>query len=409
MLKNAQLKNTGRFLLAFIICISVSTVHASGVDFELAVSGVECLDGVDNDGDGLVDFPDDTDCESAEDTSESNDTPPSGGGVSQVVGGGGILFGAPGEDQDISTEEPETQTETDQIETDTQDQDFIDNVSTEPVDSVDDVIDSVLDFIDSIISPKPVESPQDAVIKEQLDDDVIIVIDNSQSSEGVEVINSQDQDQPVVVIDGQIQDSFDTILPDKDTAIMFIVSIIGLFFVGYMVVRYHTQPGMGKKCNTGVVAVISGLIFLGILGFLYSQMVSQEKLYHYGESVPVEIRTVSQNIHNSLVLEYSLYYNTEPAVFISSQKRSFSVGQRKEILVDQSVAFEDLYPGAYRIEVTALTSDGPVVVYSDTFSVLENTLEQHRMIAYVLMLIGFLLLLARGLCLRFVSITPPLG
>lgn len=47
-------------------------VHASATtEFQLSIVGVECFDGIDNDSDGNIDYPDDVQCTDASDTTES--------------------------------------------------------------------------------------------------------------------------------------------------------------------------------------------------------------------------------------------------------------------------------------------------------------------------------------------------
>src|SRR5262249_47276562 len=44
--------------------------------YDAASNGMECKDGVDNDGDGMIDFPDDRGCVSADDESEDSSPSP---------------------------------------------------------------------------------------------------------------------------------------------------------------------------------------------------------------------------------------------------------------------------------------------------------------------------------------------
>lgn len=70
-----------KFLIRLmLVCISViwstSTSYAVEVDFEVDVVGDVCFDGVDNDLDGLIDYPQDPDCLSPEGDSEGVYVPP---------------------------------------------------------------------------------------------------------------------------------------------------------------------------------------------------------------------------------------------------------------------------------------------------------------------------------------------
>jgi len=60
---------------------------ATIVGFNFQVTGTQCFDGNDNDGDGLIDHPADPGCDSTSDDNETDPSPPGGGGG----GGGGSL------------------------------------------------------------------------------------------------------------------------------------------------------------------------------------------------------------------------------------------------------------------------------------------------------------------------------
>lgn len=56
---------TQLFLVCILVFIPGSILRASNIGLELSLEGVECFDGVDNDNDGFIDFPNDPDCISA--------------------------------------------------------------------------------------------------------------------------------------------------------------------------------------------------------------------------------------------------------------------------------------------------------------------------------------------------------
>ena len=69
--------------------LTATTVTSTLVTFSVAAppAGVACNDGLDNDGDGLIDFPNDDGCTSLSDTSETldvNELPPGGGGAANA-------------------------------------------------------------------------------------------------------------------------------------------------------------------------------------------------------------------------------------------------------------------------------------------------------------------------------------
>lgn len=86
-----------KILIIFLLIISLGflfvyesspkIISSETSNFQITiVPAPQCFDGIDNDGDGFIDFPDDPDCDSYTDDNEFPDTPPppSGGG-----GGGG--------------------------------------------------------------------------------------------------------------------------------------------------------------------------------------------------------------------------------------------------------------------------------------------------------------------------------
>jgi len=83
-----------RFLIIFFLTILLTffglhqAIAAPGAEFRVEIISVfACSDGVDNDGDSLIDFPNDPGCASITDTDEFN-APPGGGGGGQVGGPG---------------------------------------------------------------------------------------------------------------------------------------------------------------------------------------------------------------------------------------------------------------------------------------------------------------------------------
>jgi hypothetical protein len=58
------------FLFAFTVIGSTHAASTANFKVEI-IPGPECYDGLDNDGDGHIDYPDDTDCDSTSDNSES--------------------------------------------------------------------------------------------------------------------------------------------------------------------------------------------------------------------------------------------------------------------------------------------------------------------------------------------------
>ena len=79
-------------LLAFPPLFLHSVLADSSTNFQIEIiPGPQCYDGQDNDGDGLIDFPNDPDCDSTSDNSEAPPAPPGGGGSggSGSSGGGG--------------------------------------------------------------------------------------------------------------------------------------------------------------------------------------------------------------------------------------------------------------------------------------------------------------------------------
>lgn len=79
-------------VLVVLATSSLATQSSASTVLTVTVAGFpECSDGIDNDADTFIDYPDDADCTSAADTLEGPSLPPSGGG-----GGGG---GGGGEEQ----------------------------------------------------------------------------------------------------------------------------------------------------------------------------------------------------------------------------------------------------------------------------------------------------------------------
>lgn len=80
------------FILIFLLAFLVGNFFVYSITLAASVSNLrisilpapQCADGQDNDGDGKIDYPDDSGCVSFSDDSEATYTPPSGGG-----GGGG--------------------------------------------------------------------------------------------------------------------------------------------------------------------------------------------------------------------------------------------------------------------------------------------------------------------------------
>lgn len=70
-----------------------SVVFATTGQFELNIYGFECFDGVDNDADGFIDFPNDPDCLAQNDDSEASPVPVSNEAntPSETTGGGGHI------------------------------------------------------------------------------------------------------------------------------------------------------------------------------------------------------------------------------------------------------------------------------------------------------------------------------
>src|SRR5690606_36034198 len=56
--------------------VRIGHAEVGGLACGSLAAAPECSDGADNDGDGLVDFPDDPGCESADDDSELDGRPP---------------------------------------------------------------------------------------------------------------------------------------------------------------------------------------------------------------------------------------------------------------------------------------------------------------------------------------------
>ena len=77
------LKYFSVLLLPFLI-LGLNFVFADTSDVTVEVVFTDCSDGIDNDSDGLTDFPNDPGCSSSADDDETDSTPPSSGG-----GGGG--------------------------------------------------------------------------------------------------------------------------------------------------------------------------------------------------------------------------------------------------------------------------------------------------------------------------------
>jgi hypothetical protein len=403
--------------LGFIVLVT-PVFAASDVDFGIEVDGDQCLDGVDNDSDGFIDFPDDPDCESAEDDSEESDTPPPGGGTPVVSGGGGILFTFPGEDEEqenitgeaidsnegqVDVEETDEIDQTSVEETDQNEQEeLVDQIAEEdtqtPLIQVSDIVDSISEFIQSLGG-----EDQEYSIFEQVDNDTVLF--------PVEITNSEEFSQeqnPLVVVDGRIVNYFNTVLPDSDSMIVFVLSILGLFFVGHMVLGYVKQPNLGKKCHTGILAVVSGVVFLSIAGFLFFQMTQGGKLYHVDDISVAEIRATSSEVNAAIVVEYRLYQSLLTRKLVDTKRRVVDVVEG-EMTIESHILFEDLHPGLYNLDIYVLTQENEVLIAQDAFTILQNSTEQHRTIAYSLLIISFLTLLARGLCTRFAGATPPLG
>lgn len=63
-------------------------VHAQTSNFQLSIQPTACIDGIDNDGDGKIDFPSDPGCSSSADNSEID--PANAGGGGGGGGGGGL-------------------------------------------------------------------------------------------------------------------------------------------------------------------------------------------------------------------------------------------------------------------------------------------------------------------------------
>ena len=89
-------------LTATYSVVSFFHVHAEVSQTSVTIGVAQCSDGIDNDGDGLIDFPADPDCTSPFDDNEgphapppSTSTPPGGGGGSVWYGAGSSTGGQP--------------------------------------------------------------------------------------------------------------------------------------------------------------------------------------------------------------------------------------------------------------------------------------------------------------------------
>lgn len=86
------IKNKKFYIFSLIIIVflfsSLAVRAMSGSKFKISITPApECADGVDNDGDGLIDYPNDPDCASPSDDQEAVPVSPPGGGG----GGGGAV------------------------------------------------------------------------------------------------------------------------------------------------------------------------------------------------------------------------------------------------------------------------------------------------------------------------------
>jgi hypothetical protein len=99
-----SLKRFEAAVLVLFLLLAVATFSFAFAGFEYAraaatsnftmevIPGPQCFDGLDNDGDGFIDFPDDPDCDSTSDNSESE---PAVAGPGPSGGGGGGMTIAP--------------------------------------------------------------------------------------------------------------------------------------------------------------------------------------------------------------------------------------------------------------------------------------------------------------------------
>ncbi|MCX6797748.1 MAG: hypothetical protein NTX66_00815 [Candidatus Falkowbacteria bacterium] len=90
-IKNKQFYIIAAGLIVFLFS-SLAVQAMGGSKFKITITPApQCADGLDNDNDGKIDYPNDPDCSSLSDDREAPDTlPPSGGGGG---GGGGVLPG----------------------------------------------------------------------------------------------------------------------------------------------------------------------------------------------------------------------------------------------------------------------------------------------------------------------------
>lgn len=70
------MRTTHWLLLSFTVSFAVSLVAACGGNDNNNANKAQCNDGIDNDGDGLIDFPDDPCCTSETDNTENSQPSP---------------------------------------------------------------------------------------------------------------------------------------------------------------------------------------------------------------------------------------------------------------------------------------------------------------------------------------------